>query len=112
MKDEMKVIDLLIKKANNEEVPKKIRIYGWCYTFEWVEFKNDYYDEDENVDLMSALSMDNDDLNREVQIIEKSNKIERLKIKDGKLIGKWENGSDYSYTLSAPQTVIVKKLLN
>lgn len=37
-------------------------------------------------------------------------KIEKLKIKDDKLIGKWENGSDYNYTLSAPQNVIANKI--
>ena len=37
-------------------------------------------------------------------------KIEKLKIKDDKLIGKWENGRDYNYTLSAPQNVIANKI--
>ena len=37
-------------------------------------------------------------------------KIEKLKIKDDKLIEKWENGSDYNYTLSAPQNVIANKI--
>ena len=31
-------------------------------------------------------------------------------IKDNKIIGKWENGKDYCYTLSAPQVVVVNKL--
>lgn len=38
-------------------------------------------------------------------------KIEKLKIKDDKLIGKWENGSDYNYTLSAPLTERLVRLL-
>lgn len=33
----MKIIDLLNKIANGEEVPKKIKIDHWCYKFEWVE---------------------------------------------------------------------------
>lgn len=37
-------------------------------------------------------------------------KIEKLKIKDDKLIGKWENGRDYNYTLSAQQNVIANKI--
>lgn len=51
-------------------------------------------------------------LNDKVEIIDKEeNKpiIEKLKIKDNKVIGKWENGSDYHYTLSAPQVVIINK---
>ena len=52
-------------------------------------------------------------LNDIVEIIDNAeNKpiIEKLKIKDNKVIGKWENGSDYHYTLSAPQRVIIEKL--
>ena len=52
-------------------------------------------------------------LNDKVEIIDKEeNKpiIEKLKIKDNKVIGKWENGSDYRYTLSAPQVVIINKI--
>lgn len=52
-------------------------------------------------------------LNDIVEIIDNAeNKsiIEKLKIKDNKVIGKWENGSDYHYTLSAPQVVIINKL--
>ena len=52
-------------------------------------------------------------LNDKVEIIDKEeNKpiIEKLKIKDNKVIGKWENGSDYHYTLSAPQVVIINKI--
>lgn len=74
----MKVIDLLNKIANGEEVPKKIRIYGWCYEFEWIEYKDNYYDKSEDIDLMSALSMCSDELNRKVEIIEENDKIEKL----------------------------------
>ena len=44
------------------------------------------------------------------EIIEEDKKIEKLKIENGKIVGNWENGSIYNYTLSAPQTVIVKKI--
>lgn len=71
----MKVIDLLNRIANGEEVPKKIRIYGWCYDFEWIEYKDNYYDKSEDIDLMSALSMCSDELNRKVEIIEEEKKI-------------------------------------
>lgn len=36
--------------------------------------------------------------------------IEELHIINGAVDGKWENGSSYNYTLSAPQTVIIKKV--
>lgn len=52
-------------------------------------------------------------LNDKVEIIddaENKSIIEKLKVKDNKVIGKWENGSDYHYTLSAPQVVIINKI--
>lgn len=50
-------------------------------------------------------------LNDKVEILEENKPIiEKLKIKDNKVIGKWENGSDYHYTLSAPQRVMIEKL--
>ena len=70
----MKVIDLLNKIANGEEVPKKIRIDHWCYKFEWVEHLDNYYDED--IDLMSVLSMSKEELNYGIEIIEEQKKIE------------------------------------
>ena len=71
----MKIIDLLNKIANGEEVPKKIRIDHWCYNFEWVEYKSNYYDKHEDIDLMSCLSMDKEELNYEVEILEEEKKI-------------------------------------
>ena len=66
----MKIIDLLNKIANGEEVPKKIRIDHWCYKFEWVEHLDNYYDKSADLDLTSALSMSKEELNYEVKIIE------------------------------------------
>ena len=74
----MKVIDLLNKIANGEEVPKKIRIEHWCYKFEWVEHLENYYDEDSDIDIMSALSMSEEELNYKVEIIEEKQDIEYL----------------------------------
>ena len=71
----MKIIDLLNKRANGEEVPKKIRIDHWCYKFEWVEHDSNYYDKHEDIDLMSCLSMDKEELNYEVHEIEEEKKI-------------------------------------
>lgn len=44
------------------------------------------------------------------EIIEEDKEIKELNLKDGKVIGTWENGSEYCYTLSAPQVVIIKKI--
>ena len=50
-------------------------------------------------------------LNEKIEILEENKPIiEKLKVKDNKVIGKWKNGSDYRYTLSAPQVVIINKL--
>lgn len=72
----MKVIDLLNKIANGEEVPKKIKYRDWLYEFE--KDCNDYlcqYD--------SLLYRENDDvkqfLNDEVEMIEEG--IEKLDMK-------------------------------
>ncbi len=68
----MKIIDLLNKIANGEEVPKEIKYRDWLYEFE--KDCNDYmcqYD--------SLLYRENDDvrqfLNDEVEIIEEEKKI-------------------------------------
>lgn len=78
----MKIIDLLVKISNGEEVPKKIRIDHWCYTFEWVEHLHNYYDEDCDIDLSSALSLDIEELNYGVEIIEEEKEIEKIKVRD------------------------------
>ena len=74
----MKVIDLLNKIANNEEVPKEImyKTHYWKYNKE----RNDYRDEDNDF----VFSCSNYDivgmLNYEIEIIEeKPKKIEELK---------------------------------
>lgn len=71
----MKIIDLLDKIANGEEVPKKIRIDHWCYKFEWVEHESNYYDKHEDIDLMSCLSCDKEELNYEVHELKEEKKI-------------------------------------
>lgn len=71
----MKVIDLINRIANGEEVPKRIRIDHWCYEFEWVEHNSNYYDKHEDIDLMSCLSMDKEELNYEVHELKEEKKI-------------------------------------
>ena len=71
----MKIIDLLNMISKGEEVPKKIRIDHWCYKFEWIEHESNYYDKHEDIDLMSCLSCDKEELNYEVHEIEEEKKI-------------------------------------
>ena len=84
MKKTIRIIDLLNKIANGEEVPKRIRIDHWCYKFEWVEHLENYYDKDSDIDLMSALSMNKEELNYEVEIIDEDKKIKKLDIQSVK----------------------------
>lgn len=91
----MKIIDLLNKIANDEEVPKKIRIEGWTYKFEWIEHDENYYDKHEDIDLMSCLSMCEDELNREVEIIEEEKKIKKLPYYNFKEIQKAKNEEEW-----------------
>lgn len=77
----MKVIDLLNKIAKGEEVPKKIRIDHWCYEFEWAEHLDNYYDKSADIDLMSALSMSEEEFNYGVKIIKEEQDIKELDLK-------------------------------
>ena len=84
----MKIIDLLNKIANDEEIPKKIRIDHWCYKFEWIEHQSNYYDKYNEIDLMSCLSCDKEELNYGVEILEEEKKIpEKIIINDNGTIG-------------------------
>jgi heat shock protein HspQ len=72
----MKIIDLLNKIANGEEIPKKIRIQGE-YIFELSkDFEHYYYNE--NLEITDLLNHNFSNLNDEVEIIEEDKKIEKL----------------------------------
>ena len=73
----MKVIDLLNKIANGEEVPEKIKwgihIFEWyAYNYNEVQPSNGKYLED-------YIDFDENYLTDEVEIIEENKKIEKLK---------------------------------
>ena len=70
----IKVIDLLNKIANGEEVPKKIKYCG--ITFEHINYY--YRSESGNSDLSSYIYSNKDELNEEVEIIEEDKEIEKL----------------------------------
>ena len=66
----MKIIDLLNKIANGEEVPQKIKIDSCIYTFEWSEKEQSYYDEKNEVYILDVLYSNQDDLTREIEILD------------------------------------------
>jgi hypothetical protein len=70
----MKVIDLLNKIANEEEVPQKIKYGGDTYYYEFSEYLLETEDEDELKNLMGRYTFAI--LNDEVEIIEEG--IEKL----------------------------------
>ena len=78
----MKVIDLLNKIANGEEVPKKIKIKQW---------ENNWEDEDLEYELYSRLYEEDFELNDEVEILEEEKKIpEKITMRAG-MVGSIDN---------------------
>lgn len=73
----IKVIDMLVKIANGEKVPKKIKfkhsIWEYCKDGNTQDYINDY-----DKCLMEFLAINKDGLNQDVEIIEEPKKIEKL----------------------------------
>ena len=85
MMETMKVIDLLVKIANGEEIPKRIKVFSFTYKYDYDDVGEEYTYLDENTNER----LDNDLLiinllNDEVEIIEdtpeEDKKIEKFKI--------------------------------
>ena len=75
----MKVIDLLNKIANGEEVPKHIHIRD-VDSYTWQEDVKEYWsDRDEN-NLLSDLDLSSTNLKEDVEIIEEDKKIRKIKV--------------------------------
>ena len=110
----MRIIDLLNKIAKGEEVPKKIRIDHWCYKFEWVEHLKNYYDEDNDIDIMSALSMSEEELNYKVEIIEENQNIKEIEITRGdncqRFIEYDDNTGHHKYTIRVLDEYFANKI--
>lgn len=76
----MKIIDLLVKIANNEEVPKIIKYQDKYYEYD--DKEQDYFciDKDENLFEFFFCSLRTSDfINDKVEIIEENEKIEHCK---------------------------------
>ncbi len=103
----------LLELVKDGKAPKKIKYENiiWKYNLEENEYIEDRKDYRRFQDYFSINLNFLDCLKDKVEILEENKPIiEKLKIKDNKVIGKWGNGSDYRYTLSAPQVVIINKL--
>ena len=79
----MKIIDLLNKIANGEEVPKKVKYRNNILYYDYEDNENNcfnatfnYYDEDGGHELFKE--WDFDYLNDEIEIIEEEKKIEKM----------------------------------
>ena len=78
----MKVIDLLNKIANGEEVPKKIKYENDIY----IHIDNYcYYCDETNLILSDRVFAEYSKLNDEIEIIEEDKKIEKLNLVENKL---------------------------
>ena len=78
----IKLIDLLIKSANGEEVPKKIKCYGKIFQLEengsYYCYDNDFQNDWVSNLLSNELTLSTNELNNYLEIIEEPKKIEKL----------------------------------
>lgn len=84
--------------------PEKI-IYGNAI----YEYRGGNYYSDEEFMYLSEMFSEIDAFEKVIEIIE-DKKPKNLKIENNNIIGKWEDGRDYCYTLSAPQMVLANKI--
>lgn len=73
----IKIIDLLIKIANEEELPKKIKYKGYIFEYDTNHERYEAYIDEEMYTLNVYVDI-NEDLTCEVEIIEDGNKIEKI----------------------------------
>ena len=74
----MKVIDLLNKIANGEEVPKKFNFAQQTFTR-----KGSYIEDEDGDSIFESMCTDFSNINEEVEIIEEEKEIERITSFDG-----------------------------
>lgn len=109
----MKIIDLLNKIANGEEIPKKIKWENIIYAYS--EYDKDYleypFSDEEYRGLFDMRdSILTQFLNDEVEILDEPKKIEKLDIKQEKNIKnnwKWKLNN---YCISTPQKIMADKI--
>ena len=101
----MKVIDLLNKIANGEEVPKHIHIRDVDYYTWQGDVKAYWSDKDEN-NLLSDLDLSSTDLREDIEIMEEDKKIEKIKILNS------DYGNDISSSGVALDLITLKNKTN
>ena len=79
----MKIIDLLNKIANGEEIPKMIKYKSKTYSYD--ELERDYENYTSTNDWLFESYLITKILNDEVEIIEAPKKIEKLELESGKI---------------------------
>ena len=74
-----KLLDILNKIANGEEIPKKIKFNGNIYEYKWSNaWQKSCYINDDKYRLLDDVYLDRN-LNEEIKIIEEPKKIEKIK---------------------------------
>jgi hypothetical protein len=89
MNKTIKIIDLLNKIANGEEIPKRIKYCGSIY--EKFEYNNKYYDieiKDKEKDILSEHLAKKSFYNDKVEIIEDNDKLEKIKWEEKESLAK------------------------
>ena len=105
----MKIIELLNKIANGEEIPKKIKYLNRIYEYKYTTYGTGYLYEDKGIKYWfseDALSDSAEELNYEVEIIEDEEEIDIQNIEeivgntDVRMNNKEISAEDYFYTIT------------
>lgn len=82
----MKIIDLLVKIANGEDIPKRIRYCSVNYKYDVYDYFNEDEDDGDDVKLSYWIDFDKKNLNDEIEIIEDTPKEDDKITKWGKFV--------------------------
>lgn len=113
MKKEIKIIDLFNKKANDEELPKKIKYENRIYELDICEEDYECFMLDHHEYLLGDINMFSQ-LNDEVEIIEEEKEefedIEQIQLKDGRIISNYDGENHYITTNVKDKEVYIKRI--
>ena len=105
----MKIIDLLNKIANGEELPKKIKYEGAIYQKDNDGNIDYYFAEDFNGTLLLDKLNDTNELNEEIEIIE-GKEIEKIVLNSDGDIVYYENGEKHRFTTNKQTKYLTHKI--
>jgi len=112
MNKTIKIIDLLNKIANGEEIPKRIKYCGSIY--EKFEYNNKYYDieiKDKEKDILSEHLAKKSFYNDKVEIIEDNDKLEKININDNGTLG-FPNGCWTARNMDKAFAIRINKIID